>query len=128
MSAARRSTILVIDDSAFSRSLVLMKLRDTHDVVMAESGATGLAEFRARRPDLVILDLLMPDLGGFEFLRMALEEWPDARILVCSADCDEEVEQRVLAAGAVGFLRKTDLLTEGRLVAAVGASLQPMLS
>jgi signal transduction histidine kinase/DNA-binding response OmpR family regulator len=64
------STILVIDDNASVREFLATVLEyDGHHVIEAGDGAEGLAKTRAERPDLVIADLLMPKIDGFEFVR-----------------------------------------------------------
>lgn len=63
------STILVVDDVAINRELLVTLLRHQgHDVAEAADGAEGLEKVRAERPQLVISDILMPTMDGFEFV------------------------------------------------------------
>ncbi len=70
--------VLVVDDEANLRKvLAAMLRREGYDVTVAENGETGLAEFQKNGADVVITDLVMPQLGGLELLEDA--QRPDAR-------------------------------------------------
>src|SRR5579885_2958210 len=58
--------VIVVDDDVDMRELMVMLLRDRYEVSSAEDGAAGLELARRVRPDLVVLDLLMPKMHGFE--------------------------------------------------------------
>jgi two-component system, OmpR family, response regulator len=65
-----QKTVLIIDDEALVRELYSVKLkRDGFSVREADGGAAGLADAFAHKPDLIVLDLLMPDPNGFEVLK-----------------------------------------------------------
>ena len=79
--------ILVIDDEPQVRRLLqIMLARAGHDVVEAADGMEGLAAVRARRPDLVVTDILMPNKEGIETIRELRREAPELPILVISGD------------------------------------------
>jgi CheY-like chemotaxis protein len=62
--------ILVIDDDADDRSLMKMRLETHHyDVVLAENGAEGLIKAESEKPDLIIVDVMMPEMDGYTFVR-----------------------------------------------------------
>ena len=64
---ANRRRILVIDDDPLMRHIILTALaKDNYDVAEADSGANGLAQAKIARPDLILLDVMMPDLDGYE--------------------------------------------------------------
>src|ERR1041385_3375726 len=64
------ATILVVDDNATNRKLLLTLLRfEGHEVVEAADGRDGLEAARAQRPQLIISDILMPSMDGYEFVR-----------------------------------------------------------
>ncbi len=66
-----RQTILVIDDTQTIRKLVRIRLKDIDaDLVGAVDGRHGLAVATSRRPDLILLDLKLPDMSGFKVSRM----------------------------------------------------------
>lgn len=110
-----RLQVLVADDSASHRKLVAAQLEQSGRfdlVVQARDGneALGLAELM--QPDVVLLDLSMPCLGGLEALPLVLRVAPHARVIVMSGSPAEEMAAAVLAAGAVSYVEKgpgTDL-------------------
>ena len=64
------ATILVVDDQPEVVEIVRIRLeKDGHQILSATDGTTGLSEAKIRRPDLVILDVMMPGIDGFEVLR-----------------------------------------------------------
>ena len=80
------AVILIADDHADSRWVLGHIVgRDRHTVLEAENGTEAIALGRARRPDLVLLDLFMPDQDGFETLKVLRRELPQSRIIVVSA-------------------------------------------
>ena len=99
--------ILIVDDSGFSRNVSKRALQaEGFEVLTAADGRQGLSAIEANDPDVVLLDLLMPVLDGFEVLR-ALQERGDRRpVIVVSADIQETTRDRVLALGARGILNK----------------------
>jgi DNA-binding response OmpR family regulator len=101
-SGAKR--ILVVDDERDVRSLVCHILVDQGYVVeQAVDGREALAKIHASRPDLVVLDLMMPEVDGWQVLR-ELKDLPSRpRVVVLSAFGDVK---RVTEAGAIGFLAK----------------------
>ena len=101
-----RSTALVIDDELAIRRLLRVALEaEGYSVCEAESGRTGLAEIAFRRPDLVILDLGLPDLDGVEVLKR-LREWSRVPVLVLSVREDIQDKVAALDLGADDYLTK----------------------
>jgi CheY-like chemotaxis protein len=80
------AVILIVDDHADSRWVLAHVVgRDRHTVLEADNGREAIALCRARRPDLVFLDLFMPEEDGFETLRVVRSELPKCRVIVVSA-------------------------------------------
>ena len=80
------AVIVIADDHADSRWVLAHVVgRERHTVLEAVNGRQTLALCRARRPDLVVLDLFMPDQDGFETIRVLRAELPETRIIVVSA-------------------------------------------
>jgi DNA-binding NarL/FixJ family response regulator len=73
----------------------------------ARSGEEALAACRRRRPDVVIMDLLMPGLGGVEATRRLRSEHPGLRVLVLTSSEEGDLVEQALRAGAAGYLLKT---------------------
>ena len=101
------ATVLVIDDEPDLVRFVRRALEaDGHRVLTATDGADGISLALAERPDLTILDLLMPGVDGREVMSAVFAAWPDAKILVLSAISDLSARIECLERGAVDFLAK----------------------
>lgn len=112
VSAARRTlSVLVVDDSpVFRRGMGrAVAVHAGLDLVgEADGGEAALAAIERLRPDVVLLDLRMPDLDGFAVLERLRDADPPAscRVLIVSASLDDEVERAAVAAGAVACVSK----------------------
>jgi DNA-binding response OmpR family regulator len=110
--------ILVIDDAPDLALIMRMLLeRAGHEVISAENGRRGLRRFFEDRPDLVVLDLRMPELDGWETLER-LRDLSDVPVLIVSGQTPAPEELDRLRPGIDGFLPKPDL--GPRLVGQVG--------
>ncbi|MSR07533.1 MAG: response regulator [Gemmatimonadetes bacterium] len=101
-------TVLVCDDAAFMRAMLSDILTQAGlDVVgEAQSGLEAVQKFRDLRPDLVTMDLLMPDMGGIDAVREIVAFDPKARVLMCSAMGQQSLVLEALQAGARDFIVK----------------------
>ena len=98
---------MVVDDSNFARRVHRRILESAgHTVVEASTGMGALETYAMERPQLVLLDLSMEDLGGIEVLRKLREMEPTACVVVISADIQRTTEQMVREGGAAQFLAK----------------------
>jgi two-component system, NarL family, invasion response regulator UvrY len=107
--AAARIGVMVVDDHAVVRmgfKLLIDAAADMRVVAEAESGEEAVRGIGEARPDVVVLDISMPGIGGLEAVRRILAREPRARILVLSAHEDAMHARRVLKAGAAGYLTK----------------------
>jgi DNA-binding response OmpR family regulator len=103
------SSILVVDDDPLIRTLVEHKLRlRGFEVVSAESGEAGLKQVAAKRPDLIVLDAMMPELDGFEVLRRLKQDSATAAIpvIMLTARKQESDIVSALSSGARDYLVK----------------------
>ena len=97
---------LIIDDEVQIRRLLTVALEAAdYEVFAAESGAEGLAEVAYRRPDVVLLDLGLPDLDGLKVLER-LREWSETPVVILSVRDDEEGKVAALDAGADDYVTK----------------------
>jgi DNA-binding NarL/FixJ family response regulator len=107
--------VLVADDHPAVRTglvTVLAQESDFRVVAEAENGERAVALSRQHRPDVVLMDLRMPVMGGIEATRIIARELPAARVLALTTyDGDADI-RRALDAGAVGYLLKDMLLTD----------------
>ena len=102
-------TILIIEDDKFLRELIVRKLKDEkYQIVEASDGEEGLEKVKKNPPDLVLLDLILPGIDGFEVLSRIKEEHALSSIpviILSNLGQREEVE-RGLKLGAVDYLIK----------------------
>jgi two-component system KDP operon response regulator KdpE len=104
MKSARSA--LIIDDEKQIRRLLRLALEGAnHRVYEAETGQAGLAEIVYRRPDVVLLDLGLPDVEGLKVLRR-LREWSDVPVLILSVRDDPDEKVAALDAGADDYVTK----------------------
>jgi two-component system, NarL family, response regulator len=107
--------ILVVDDHPLLRegmAAVLAAQPDLQLVGEAADGLQALQAYRTLRPDLVLLDLQLPGLGGIEVIVALRKEFPQARIVVVTAARGDVQAVRALEAGASGYLLKSGLRRE----------------
>lgn len=101
-----RSTALIIDDEIQILRLLRIVLEgEDYRVLEAESGRQGLSEIALRRPDVVLLDLGLPDMDGLAVLRR-LREWSRVPVLILSVREDPEDKVAALDAGADDYVTK----------------------
>jgi len=99
--------ILVIDDEQGIRSLLDTLLsRKGYDVVLAESGRKGLELFRRERPDVVVLDLKMPEMDGVTVLKQLRSVDLKLPVIILTGAGTPEREQQVRALGVTEFVEK----------------------
>lgn len=99
-------TALIIDDEKQIRRLLRLALEGAdHQVYEAATGQAGLSEIALRRPDVVLLDLGLPDMEGATVLRR-LREWSDVPVLILSVRDDAEEKVAALDAGADDYVTK----------------------
>lgn len=116
-------TLLICDDTMFMRALIANALGDAGFTVVgqASTGTEAVERYRELRPDLVTMDVVMPEIGGLEAVRQIVADDPHARILVCSAIGQRPKLNEAIAAGARGVIVKP--FTPAQLVAAAEAVL-----
>jgi len=114
--------IVVVDDHPLVRAGIAALLGDEPDMVLVGEAANGreaVEQFRAQRPDVMLLDLQMPQMTGLEAMAAIRGEFPEARIIVLTTYTGDVQVVRALQAGASGYLLKSTLRNE--LLAALRA-------
>lgn len=105
--------VLCIEDDAFLSSLVSGKLIESgFSVLAANTGADGLAKAAAEQPDLILLDIMLPDMGGFEILEKLKADAKTSAIpviILSNLGGREEIEKGVQL-GAASYLIKSNIL------------------
>ncbi len=100
--------VLICDDALFMRTMLAEILEQSGFEVVgqAQTGAEAVARYRELQPDLVTMDIIMPDMGGIDAVREIMKEFPDARILMCSAMGQQALVIEAIQAGARDFVVK----------------------
>ena len=101
-------TVLICDDAVFMRTMLADILTQAGFAVIgqAKTGAEAVDKYRELTPDLVTMDIVMPDMGGIEAVRKIVAEYPDAKILMCSAMGQQSLVVEAIQAGARDFVVK----------------------
>jgi len=99
--------ILIVDDSSVVR-LKLRKLLEKfqHDVIESPNGAAGVKNFRLMKPDLVTMDINMPEMGGIDAVREIISKHPAAKIIMISSAAEEDGIVTAVKYGARGYILK----------------------
>jgi two-component system response regulator NreC len=126
--------VVVVDDHAVVRSGLRRVLDSEPDIeVVAEAGSVREAVFEARahKPDVIVMDVVMPGESGIEGTPLVLHEAPEAKVLVLSMQDDPRYVREAFAAGASGYVLKeaadTDVVEAVREVSGGGRHLHPAL-
>jgi excisionase family DNA binding protein len=101
--------VLLVDDDDGMRELVRLQLeREGYDVQEAASADEGMAAIETRKPELVLLDVMMPHVDGWEMLRQIQERYGAGAIpvLMFSGQVDEDARRQAASSGASGFVGK----------------------
>jgi two-component system chemotaxis response regulator CheY len=99
--------ILIVDDSAFMRMMLKDILGNNgHEIAEAENGKAGVEKYSQFKPDLVAMDIVMPEVTGIEAVRKIMQTDPDASIVMISALGQEAMVKEALEAGAKDFIVK----------------------
>ena len=101
------SKILIVDDERIMLMLARRILSSKYDVVTAMSGAEAIEIFERERPDLILSDLMMPQMNGYEMHKILQEKTSETvPIIFMTADESDESESKGFAAGAADYIRK----------------------
>ncbi len=98
--------VVVVDDNLTSLTVAKGILSPTYDVVPVKSGAQLLALTQKLAPDLILLDIEMPEMDGFEALAAIRSAGNASPVVFLSGNADEQSRARAMAAGAVGYVAK----------------------
>src|SRR3954453_3105115 len=106
--------IILADDHALVRAGFRALLREMGLQIVAEAsnGREGLQLVAQYKPDLVLMDIAMPDLNGLEATARLTEQFPDVRVMILSMHANIEYARRALQAGAAGYLLKNAKASE----------------
>jgi CheY-like chemotaxis protein len=99
--------VLIVDDSSFQRRRIQRLVeRLGHQTAEATGGKQALEMIPRQRPDYVLLDLIMPDLGGLQALKALQQQRSKVPVIVLTADVQEPIRKECMDLGAVDVLHK----------------------
>lgn len=100
--------IMVVDDAGFMRKMVQTHLTKAGytDFVESEDGQKAVEQYKEIKPDLVIMDITMPNMDGIEALRHIKAFDPDSKVVMCSAMGQEAMVMEAIKLGALDFIVK----------------------
>jgi DNA-binding NarL/FixJ family response regulator len=108
----RKIRLLIVDDHFIVRIGLLTSIRVSDELTAvgeASTGAQAIEAYRKRQPDVVLMDLRLPDISGIEATQSLCKDFPGARVIMISTFQGEEDIYRSLQAGARGYLPKSVL-------------------
>lgn len=111
--------ILIVDDAKFMRMTLSNILKKAKHVIVgeAENGIQAVELFKKEKPDLVTLDITMPEKNGIEALKEIKQQYSDAKIIMCSAMGQQKMVVEAIEAGAKDFIVKP--FDENRVLEAI---------
>lgn len=103
-----KAKILIADDSAYMRSILKdLLLRNGYDVIgEAENGKEVLGLYGKLKPDVVVMDIIMPEMSGIQALKEIKENYPEARVVMSAAMGQQHLVVEAIRAGAADFFIK----------------------
>lgn len=109
MDAGRTIKVLIVDDHSMVRRGLIAFLKNETDLDIigeARDGREAIEKCEVTQPDVILMDLVMPELGGAAATRMILERWPHIRVLALTSFQEKDMVQEALQAGATGYMLK----------------------
>lgn len=106
----KKIRILVVDDHPLARFGIKNQLKDVEDLVIvgeAEDGEAAMQKVKELHPDVVILDLFIPVISGFEVVKLVRKDFPDVHVMILTAYEQEEYLHQALEFGAEGYFLKS---------------------
>ncbi|MBK5274074.1 MAG: response regulator [Desulfuromonadales bacterium] len=102
------ATVMIIDDAVFMRNILRAIMKDKGYSVIAEaaSGIEAMRTLHDHDPDIVILDIILPDTNGLDLLKSILKVRPRAKVVICSSISQEPIIKKALDYGAKAFIQK----------------------
>jgi DNA-binding NarL/FixJ family response regulator len=128
-------SVAVVEDDAKFRQAFVHAIESSADLRLAGAaadGTSGLALLKAARPDVLLVDLGLPDIGGIELIRWCAAQLPECDVMVVTVFGDEQHVISSLEAGATGYLLKDtlpeDLVEQIRTLHAGGSPISPVIA
>lgn len=103
-----KPTVMIVDDALFIRTVLRGILTEMgyQVICLAESGLEAMRHLHDKHPELVLLDIILPDANGLDVLDSIRQHHPDTKVIICSSIAHEATIQKALLHGAAGYLQK----------------------
>ena len=100
--------LIIVDDAPFIREIIRNAIESENFRVVGEAvnGEEAVSLVLRLRPDVIIMDLVMPEMNGLEAVEKIIDEWPEAKIIACSTLDQEDMVNKALDAGCCNYLTK----------------------
>lgn len=100
--------VLIVDDAMFMRKLLrqILEAKGFEVVGEAENGLAAVKLYSELKPDIVTMDITMPEVDGIRAVELIINDYPNANIVMCSAMGQQDMVTRALQAGAKDFISK----------------------
>lgn len=104
----KETTVLIVDDAAFMRMAIrkILEANGFQVVGEAENGSVGLLKYKEHQPDIVTLDITMPEMDGIQALKAIRQLNPNAKVVMVSAMGQEHMVKEAVLGGAKSFIVK----------------------
>lgn len=115
--------VMIVDDAVFMRMMVkdILEKNGFEVVAEAENGAVAVEQYKATTPDVVTMDITMPEMNGIDALKEIKKIDPNAKVIMCSAMGQQAMVMDAIKSGAVDFIVKP--FNADRVMEAIGKAL-----
>ncbi|AFK86800.1 response regulator [Thermoanaerobacterium saccharolyticum] len=102
------SKIMIVDDAAFMRMMIkdIITKNNLGTVIEAEDGSVAVEKYSQEKPDLVLMDITMPEMDGIQAVKQIVKKDPNAKVVMCSAMGQQAMVIEAIQAGAKDFIVK----------------------
>lgn len=102
------ATVMIVDDALFMRNILrgILKEKGYNVVAEAASGIEAMKKLHEHKPNIILLDIILPDANGLELLDSILKTRPLTKVAICSAIGQDAIVQKALNHGAKAFIQK----------------------
>ena len=110
MKSGGTKSVIIVEETPEYRALLkkILKSLDCYIVGESSGGDDAISLYERKKPDIVLLDILLPQKRGLDILKMIRKKVPTQVVIVLTAEADEDTVQSCIAAGALGYILKTD--------------------
>jgi two-component system chemotaxis response regulator CheY len=114
------ATVMIVDDAVFMRNILRAIVQEKGYTVVAEaaSGIDAMRTLHDHQPDIIILDIILPDSNGLDLLESIIKVRPGIKVVICSSIGQEQIVKKAMDQGAKAFLQKP--FTPEKVIDALG--------